>query len=128
MDYSTFYKIGQILAQEGNIVLDDDGNFDLIDQSEAIKDQALKLFVSMADSSLIADTWADLDSDNVKLILLKGFINPETGFEDLLNELYLEFETALSDGLAEVIPGIAEEQFKSAKADAIYETHREDAA
>lgn len=65
MDYSTFYKIGQILAQEGNIVLDDDGNFDLIDQSEAIKDQALKLFVSMADSSLIADTWADLDSDNV---------------------------------------------------------------
>lgn len=106
MDVKVFYKIARHLVDRGGIILDDDLCFNLQDQPEQVKDAALKLFIMLAPASVIGDTWCDLDHGEVQLMLINGFINPASGFNDLLNSLYLEFEHAIDDGLSGVIPAL----------------------
>lgn len=125
MDTAIFYKIAQSLVQRGGIILDDDLCFNLQDQSEQVKDSALKLFIMLAPASVIGDTWCELDNGEVQLMLINGFINPATGYNDIMDALYLEFEPALNDNLAAIIPSLIAAQELGNADDIAYDMARE---
>lgn len=125
MDTAIFYKIAKSLVQRGGIKLDDDFCFNLQDQSEQVKDSALKLFIMLAPASLIGDTWCDLDHGEVQLMLINGIRDPAIGYNDILNALYLEFEPALNDNLAAIIPSLIAAQELGNAGDIAYDMAKE---